>query len=71
MRFVAILGVEGNLGLVSIDDWRHGEHRSLRVVNHRVNRTVPDNTKVLLQVAVALEHNKREREESFKRGKSL
>ena len=52
---MAILGVEGNLGLVSVDDWRHGEHRSLRIVNHRVNRTVPNDTKVLLQVAVTLE----------------
>ena len=47
-------GVEGDFWLLPVDDGGHGQDGALGVVDHRVDRAVPDDAQILLQVTVRL-----------------
>ena len=49
-----ILCVEGDLGVVSIDNWRHGEDDPVLIKDNWINRFVPYDRQVVTQVAVFL-----------------
>ena len=50
-----VLRLEADLGVVAVDDGRHGEDHALRVPDDGVRKGVPDDVEVLLQVAVLRE----------------
>lgn len=53
-----VLGVQGDLGVIAVDDRRKRADGSLGVVDHGVNGGVADDVEVLAQVLVFLLHSK-------------
>ena len=47
-----ILGLQRNLGVIGVDDWRHGTYLSLGVVNDGVNRRIFDDMKILSEILI-------------------
>ena len=50
-----ILCVAGDLGVVSVDDWGHGEDDPVLVKDNGINRFVPYDWQVVTQMTVFLE----------------
>jgi hypothetical protein len=51
-----ILGVQRNLGVVRVDDWRKRKHGSLGVKEHWVKRHVLNDVQELLQLLILSQH---------------
>jgi len=47
-----VLGVERDLGMITVDDRRHRQHHSVLIADHRIPRLIPDNPEVVPEVAV-------------------
>mmetsp|Transcript_9958 Transcript_9958/g.21916 ORF Transcript_9958/g.21916 Transcript_9958/m.21916 type:complete len:301 (-) Transcript_9958:459-1361(-) len=50
-----ILGLQRDLGQATVDDWRHGQHLTVAVVDNGVHGRVLDNRNVLLDLLMRLE----------------
>ena len=50
-----VFGVEADLGVIAVDDGRHGQDDAVRIVDDRVDGAVLDDGQICFQVAVSLE----------------
>jgi hypothetical protein len=51
-------GNEGDLGVVPIDDWRQGEHHTVSIIDHRIDRALPIQRRLVIALPTTILLNK-------------